>query len=124
MAEIDALRAQTKAFIDADSVAILLIEVQLTSDGKGGKKRSWPIANARDPQVFRLIPRSSTNDRVHQVNTSDGKLANVEFVLMGEHDSVMGKFDRFSFNAQTFEVAEVHQTTSAYQIKGDVVRVG
>ena len=124
MDEVTALRSQTKAFIDKDPSTIALIAVTQTSDGKGGKKRSWPVANIKLGQVFRLIPRSSTNDRVRQVNGSDGKLSVVEFVLLGEHDSDMERFDRFSLDGEEYEIADIHRSTSDYQRKGDVIRVG
>jgi hypothetical protein len=122
--ELAACQENTVAFIAADPVSIVLTPVAGTSDGRGGTKRSWPVAGILPAQTFRLIPRSSANDKVREVQGSDGRVAAVEFVIMGVGSSTMTRFDRFSWGTHTWEIAQIHDRTSTYERKGDVIQVG
>lgn len=122
--ELSSQIAQTSAFIDADPSSVVLRGITSTPDGKGGLKRTWPLSGYRDAQTLRLIPRSSQNDVVKEVMTAEGVIATVEFVLLGLPSSTIVQHDRFSWNGELWEVAQIHRSASQYETKGDVVKVG
>lgn len=122
--ELSAQILQTQAFILADPTSIILRAVTKTADGKGGTKKTWPVTGYRAAQQFRLIPRSNQNDKVREVTTADGKVATVEFVLLGLPTDTMVQYDRFSWNGSLWEVSQIHENTSQYELKGDVTKIG
>lgn len=122
--ELEYQTEQTRSFINADSVELVLVGMSTESDGRGGSKRIWnPTTGSRTVQKFRLIPRSTRNDKVDQAVASDGRIFNVEFVLLGMPDSVMVQFDRFIYFESLFELAGVHFRPYGYQKKSDVIKV-
>ena len=116
-AELQTNKELTKWFIGFDPTTLVLTPNRKVDDGAGGRR--LVAQPARAPQVFRLIPQS---DRVPEVQTSDGRFARPEYVLMGEASAAMAPGDTFSWGGRSWEVAQVHEKP-IYESKGDVIRV-
>lgn len=121
--ELSVHRANTSAFIAADPVTLQLVRYTKTRTASGGSSRSL-AAPQPEEQVFRLIPRS---DATETVMTSDGTMAPVTFVLLGQWNSDMEQWDTFTLDNNEFEIAgpvSPMHTASVYERKGAVVRRG
>jgi hypothetical protein len=123
--EMSIHRRNTKAFIDADPMTLVLTPTPLVRTASGGYKRAEQPS--REAQVFRLIPSTKTQDNLKSAKSSTGRVVQIEFVLLGEWNCVMEQWDRFEFDGDLYElptpIRPLHTTESIYERKADVVRV-
>lgn len=119
--ELEIHRKNTKVFIDADPITLVLVPHALEKDAGGGRK--LVPGEAREEQVFRLIPMT---DVMPTVQTVDGVQLTPTYILLGEHDCVMGRWDKFSLNGDDYQIVSPirpeHTVTSIYERKADVAR--
>lgn len=123
MNEVDLHRRNTKAFIDADPVTITLYKQERENTDAGGYKVLPPTP--RDPQVFRLIPQG---DIMPKVQTPDGTQLTPTYVLLGEHNCVMERWDTFELLGVKFQIVspvrpDFRDPVNAYERKADVARL-
>lgn len=121
--ELQIHRMNTKAFIEADPLEIILYRQQrVRTDSGGFKDTHVPVAAQR----FRLVPVDRMADQITELKTSVGRVVKTPFHLLGEHDADMERWDMFKLNDVWFEIASPiqpeHTTLSRYFKKGDVVR--
>jgi hypothetical protein len=116
-AELELQEGLTRAFILADAEDLVLRRRTKVSDGAGGFTFTY---TSLAEQTFRLLPQS---DQVLEIEDSNGRMAVPEFVLLGEAESDIARYDRFTWRGMEWEIVQVH-TKPDYQRKGDVVRVG
>jgi hypothetical protein len=116
-AELALQITMTEAFILADAVEIQLLRREKVSDGAGGFTLSDP-QELPGVQTFRLIPQS---DKVPEVSTSDGRRANVEYILLALPDADLQRYDLFDWEDIRWEIAQIHMKPD-YERKGDVVQ--
>lgn len=117
--ELAAQRANTAAFIKANSTVISLQPVKRVQLPTGGYREDSDIP-AREPQVFRLIHLS---DQARPAITVDGKQYIAEAMLLGSHTATVGRRDRFAIAGQNYEILEV-QAGHSYETKALVIRRG
>ena len=118
-AELRALRAGTKAFIDANAVTLILIPRLRQKSGTGTILVPQP---ARAPQVMRLIDQStSSSPTPGLVQTSDGRERLIDFFLLGEYTAAVGLWDFWTDVTGTWEVAQVFPPND-YEVRAAVVR--
>lgn len=121
MSELEINRLNTKAFIDADPVSLVLSHREKEDTPTGGFKFGDPVL--RDAQTFRLIPQS---DIMPQVQTPDGTTLTPTYVLLGTHDAQMSRWDTFSLNGIDFVIVSPirpdYTLENVYERKGDVAR--
>lgn len=117
-AELGAQRRITKMFIAADSITVTLLRSVFTPDGAGGEVRGEPAPLA--PQVMRLIP---AGDGAQERFTSNGQAVKPTYMLMGEHDADMERWDEFEVDGITYEIVFVNQNRQ-YQVKGEAAYRG
>jgi hypothetical protein len=116
-AELELQDGITRAFILADAEDLVLRRRAKVSDGAGGfTQSSVDIAE----QTFRMIPQ---NDGVPEIADSNGRMGIPEWILLGESDCDMARYDRFTWRSMEWEIVQVHIKPD-YQRKGDVIRVG
>jgi hypothetical protein len=117
-AEVRAQRMITKAFIDADSLEVVLYRAGKLSDGAGGVVEGSP--SPLPPQVLRLIPLADGSDERF---TADGKAVRPTYMLQGMFDADIERFDTFTHRGSRFEVVFVNENRQ-YQVKAEVVYRG
>jgi hypothetical protein len=115
-AELELQTTATRAFILADPEDLSFVRMTRTSDGSGGWTYESPVSLA--PQTARLIPQS---DRVTEVESSDGRRAVPDWILLMEPGSDMQRYDHFSWRGVEWEIAQMHFKPD-YEMKGDVIR--
>lgn len=119
--ELSLHRKNTKAFIDADPLALVLVPHAIEKDAGGGRK--LVPGEPREEQAFRLIPMS---DVMPTVQTIDGIQLTPTYVLLGEHDAQMARWDIFSINGVDYQIISPirpeHTVASIYERKADVAR--
>jgi len=119
MSEIDIMRAQTKAFIDADPKTILLNRLVKTPNGSGGFVSNWlPLM---DNQVLRLIPQHGNMSPTRE--TLDGQAVQPDYVLLGEWNADIKRWDAFTDGGRRYMVLFVHEKAT-YEKKGEVKYLG
>ena len=119
MSEVDIMRMQTKAFIDADLKQITLARRNETPNGSGGFTTSYvPLVF---PQEMRLIPQHGSMSPLR--TTPDGEAVQPDYVLLGEHDCSMQRWDTFQDNGRRYIVLFVHEKAT-YEKKGEVKYLG
>lgn len=101
--ELTIQRKLTKSFIDTQPVSIVLTPRSLEKQSTGGKK--WVEDTPRSPQTLRLIEPSSSGP--DPVRTADGIEREVEFILLGEHDAIIGQNDIFEYGGLSWEVVQL-----------------
>ena len=120
--ELQINRDNTAMFIEADPVLLTLTWREKIDNGSGGFKYGPP--QNRDPQVFRMIPQS---DIMPDVQGPDGVTLTPTYVLLGKHDAVMGRWDRFTMNGVKFMIVSPirpdYTIENVYEHKADVARV-
>jgi hypothetical protein len=114
--ELKVQRKISAAFIAADPVIVILERHNRIGDGAGGFRS---VTVPQPPQRFRLIPQE---DGATARVTAEGETATPEFMLMGEYDCNMQRFDEFELNSTRFQV--VYIDNRQYEIKGEVIRLG
>lgn len=115
--ELKAQRRISRAFIDADSRSVVLLRGAFTSDGAGGKIRGEGVPLAA--QRMRLIPQE---DGATARTTAEGETATPEYMLMGEWDADMERFDEFELDGVRYQI--VYVDDRQYELKGEVIRLG
>jgi hypothetical protein len=115
--ELELHAGVTRAFILADAEDLTLTRRTKVSDGAGG----FTFAEIElAPQTFRILPQT---DQVPEIQLPNGRLGMPEWVLLGDSESDMERYDRFTWRGMSWEIAQVHSKPD-YEKKGDVVRVG
>ena len=115
--ELEMQISATRAFILADAEDLVLIRRTRSSDGAGGFTYSTGAELAT--QTARLIPQ---NDKTLEVQSSDGRSANPQWIIMMEPGSDIQRYDQFEWKNETWEIAELHKKPD-YEVKGDVILV-
>ena len=119
--ELEVNRRATLAFIAADVVRLSLREMKKVPNGSGGFK--YDEQPAREPQSFRLIPQQ---DVMPTIQTLDGVQVTPTFVLMGEFNADIRRWDVFELNGHKYQVVSPirpeHSVESRYFTKADVAR--
>lgn len=116
-AELAVQRKQTRAFIAADAVEVELTRRTRTDDGAGGVE----VGNATllGPQRFRLIPQE---DGATARVTAEGETATPEYILMGDSDVDVARWDEFVLGERRYQV--VYIDNRGYEIKAEVIYLG
>lgn len=115
--ELRVQRLLTASFIKADSVEVTITRNSVVSDGEGGYTRQ---AVTLAVQTMRLLPLS---DGADQRLTADGQMVAPKYMLMGDHDADLERWDTFSLDSDRYEVVFVNENRQ-YQVKGEVVYRG
>lgn len=119
MTENDIMRAQTKAFIDADPKTLVLTRRVVAPNGSGGYDATWlPLM---DSQVLRLIPQHGTMSPLRE--TLDGEAVQPDYILLGEYSADIKRWDSFTDNGRRYQVLFVHEKAS-YEKKAEVKYLG
>lgn len=114
--EIDALRETTKWFIRAKPSELTLTPYTREQLPNGGWRA---VADTpRLPQVFRVIETTEPSN----VTLDDGTQRTISYVLLGEHDAVVAKGDRFTYEDDPLEVVEIN-TFNGFEVRAFVVRL-
>lgn len=117
-AELKAQRRVTSAFIEADWIDVVLQRSPRTPDGAGGVLVGDPVP--QPAQRFRLIPQE---DGATARTTAEGELATPEFMLMGEWDCDMQRWDGFTLpDGRRFQI--VYIDNRQYEVKGEATFLG
>ncbi len=121
-AELQALRRNTKAFIDANWIELALIPRTRVNSGSGARLED---GLQRPVQRLRLIDQTRTNGpEPGTVLAGDGKQRKAEFQLLGNHDAVIGKYDYWIDSAGVkMEVVNLIHNND-YEVRAQVVRYG
>jgi hypothetical protein len=116
-AELAVHRANTVAFIAADSFACVLNRKTKVADGAGGYTLgSAPVA----AQIMRLIP---LGDGAPERLTEDGKSVRPSYMLMGRWDCDIERWDTFSKDGRNYRIVYLNENRQ-YETKGEAVYVG
>lgn len=113
--ELRAQRANTLAFIRADSLSVVLERSARTSDGAGGTITGTPAP--LPAQTMRLIPLRDVGSV--QRTTADGQDVEPTYALLGVYSADMERWDTFTIDGKTYEVVFVNQSRQ-YETKGEV----
>lgn len=120
--EVEINRLNTKAFIDADPISVIITPVVKEDDGGGGHKRT--PGTPLPAQTLRLIPQS---DVMPTVTTPDGVQLLPTYVLLGEHTANLPRWGEFSLGGVDFIITsptrpDFRTIDHAYEAKVDVAR--
>lgn len=116
--ELVILRANTTAFINADYKDIILNRVTRADNGAGGfTEAEAPIAAQR----MRLIPQQGNMSPLRE--TLDGEAVQPDYVLLGEWNADIQRWDTFEDAGRRYQVLFVHEKSS-YERKGEVKYLG
>lgn len=114
--ELDALRETTKWFIAAKPSELTLTPYVRERLNNGGWRS---IAGTPRPlQTFRVLERTEPSN----VTLDDGTQRTISYVLLGEHDAVVTKGDRFTYQSDSLEVVEIN-TANGFEVRAFVVRL-
>jgi hypothetical protein len=116
--ELAILRANTTEFINADFKDIVLNRVTRTSNGAGGyTEEETPV----DAQRMRLIPQQGNMSPLRE--TLEGEAVQPDYVLLGEWNADLMRWDTFVDLGRRYQVLFVHEKSS-YERKGEVKYLG
>lgn len=118
--ELEINRLNTRAFIDADPV-VLVLTPNVKQKTAGGGKKMMP-GTARLPQKFRMIPQGDVQP---SVQTPDGIQLTPTFVLMGDWLVDMERWDTFKFKGHSYQIVSTvrpEHTNDPIWKKADVAR--
>lgn len=118
--ELRVHRRNTTAFIDESPAVIVLTPAVRQSDGAGGYKTTSGVARA--PQTARMIPLASTA-AMGELQTPDGRNIRPRYILMGEWDMDIARWDTFAWEGEQWLVGRV-QEKREYQTKAEIVPLG
>lgn len=117
--ELAIMRANTTEFIDADSKQLTMSRRTTASNGSGGYEETYtPLVF---PQKFRLIPQQGNMSPLRA--TLDGEAVQPDYVLLGEYDVNLVRWDTFTDQGRRYIVLFVHEKRS-YEVKGEVLYLG
>lgn len=117
-AEAKIQRRLTEEFIAADIVTIELSRRPRTPNGAGGVKTGSPVSVAA--QKFRLIP---SGDGAAERMTADGRAVTPSYMLMGEYNANMQRFDEFELDGRRYQIVFIN-ANRAYETKGEAAYLG
>jgi hypothetical protein len=117
-AEAKIQRRLTEAFIAADVTVLELTRTPRMSNGAGGWTIGTPVPLS--PQRFRLIP---SGDGATERLTADGRKVEPSYMLMGEYNADLRRFDEFELDGRRYQVVFVNANRS-YETKGEVAYIG
>jgi hypothetical protein len=117
-AELTILRTNTTEFILADFKDIVLNRITKTDNGAGGyTEAETPIVAQR----MRLIPQHGNTSPLRE--TLDGEAVQPDYILLGEWNADMQRWDTFTDLGRRYQVLFVHEKSS-YERKGEVKYLG
>lgn len=116
-AELKAQQRISLAFIEADARDVILLRRTRTDDGAGGIEVGEPVP--QPAQRLRLLPQE---DGATERTTSEGESATPQYMLMGQSDANMERYDEFVLDGVRYEV--VYIDDRKYELKGEVIRLG
>lgn len=116
-AELAVQRRNTRAFIAADAVEVELSRTTRTDDGAGGFEQG--SVTLLGPQTFRLLPQE---DGATARTTAEGETATPEYILMGDSDVDVERWDTFTLAGRRYQV--VYIDNRQYEIKAEVIYLG
>lgn len=99
-------RRLTKSFIDVNPVTLTLVPREKVKQPAGGYKLTEQAP--REPQVMTLIEQTGLSGQPKPVVTLDGVERVVEFMLLGEWDCAMARFDVFQYQGKDWEVVDLY----------------
>jgi hypothetical protein len=118
-AEVRIQRKLTTDFIEADALEIQLLRAAKTDNGSGGYEFSDP-APVGGLQRFRLIPLQDGTTERYDAN---GKQVFPQYMLMGQFDADMERWDVFELNGDRYQIVHINQNRQ-YETKGEVAYLG
>lgn len=119
MTEVQYLREGTAEFIAADVKNITLSRRTETPNGAGGYEELYtPLVF---PQALRLIPQHGNMSPLRE--TLDGESVQPDYILLGEYDANIARWDTFTDQGRRYIVLFVHEK-KAYEVKGEVKYLG
>jgi hypothetical protein len=115
--ELAVQRRISRAFIAADSVEVELTRPTRTPDGAGGFETGPDTLLG--PQRFRLLPQE---DGATARSTAEGETATPEYILMGDSDVDVARWDKFTLGGRRYQVLYIDNRQ--YEIKAEVIYLG
>lgn len=112
------MRKQTRDFIAANPLSVILSRADSVPDGAGGL--TTPLPMNRPVQIMRVIQQGTEMPVRRSV---DGEELQPEFVLLGEHDADIRRGDWFFINGIKYEVFWV-RPDRRYETWAEVVSRG
>lgn len=116
--ELDIQRSLTLAFIDTQPVMITLVPRIRTKQPAGGYV--YVDQPPRDNQTMRLVESSGAPI---MLQGSDGVEREMEMMLLGRWDAIIGKFDKFTVFGRSYEVAGLY-FPNMWEQRAQVIRFG
>ena len=102
-AELAILRRQTSYFIDTQPRVVDLVPRTKIKTASGGYR--WAEQPPRGPQRMRLIEPTQPG---LPLTGADGVVRETQFILLGEWDAIIGRYDLFELDDRRWEVAELY----------------
>jgi hypothetical protein len=120
--QLDIQRRLTTAFIATRPVTVVLRPRNRVKTPTGGFV--WQDAVARPPQVMRFCePSTQLQEMPNPTTAQDGVVREVQFMLLGEWDSVIGTDDVFDHEGQSYQIVQV-AVPNGWEQRASVVRYG
>lgn len=117
--EMDLQRRITAEFISTQPVMVTLTPRLKVKTATGGY--AWAKQEDRPVQRMRLVESSGVPA---ELRSSDGQMRQLEFMLLGEWDAVIGQYDIFEFEpGQWWEVADLYHF-NGWERRASVIRYG
>lgn len=116
--ELELQRSLSAAFIEADSIDVVLQRSARTPDGAGGYTTGTPVPLGS--QRMRLIPQQ---DGGSPRFTADGQEVTPAYVLMGSYSADMERGDEFTLAGKRYQIVFVNANRQ-YEVKGEVAYLG
>ena len=112
------LRAGTTAFINTNPVTVVLTPHTSEDDGAGG---TLHIAGTpRDAAVVTLVEAKNSGYLDKSV-IPEGTNTVFDYMLIGQHDLVVGLYDTFSLDGQVYRVENI-MMNNGYERRAKIVR--
>lgn len=119
--ELEIQRLNTRAFISANPILVMLIPRTRRKDGNGV---SFQDGSPRPAQVGRLIDQGVVGAGAASEVAGDGVQRKQEYQLLLPHDGVVGIYDYWvGSDGIRFEVKNV-SPANGYEVRAGVVRYG
>jgi hypothetical protein len=116
--EVEVLRVNTKAYIDAAPTSIIISRAMWVSDGSGGRIPGTPTELEPQRVAFHAAALALPVRR-----TLDGIEITPEYLLLGTWDADIERGDTFFVDGVKYEVAFV-QPDRSYEVRAEVVYRG
>lgn len=126
--ELSVHRLNTKHFINADPITVILHRNIKTRNDAGGyvwnRGETGHGVPLLEPQTFRILP-ASENGTPDEVRSSNGRTLKPRGRLLGMHDADIQRWDQFQFKGIWYEVVTppepLHSSESVYEKKALLV---